>query len=97
MSANAATASAKAGEAWVRYDLFARGIPAMSNATAANVMASLTNARNFPMHTAGKVAANGPFPTNARGDWRHSDFKDVGLPYVYPMYQAMIDRGGLSQ
>lgn len=69
----------------------------MSNATAANVMASLNNARNFPMHAAGKVAANGPFPTTPDGAWRHSDFKDVGLPYVYPMYQAMIDRGGLNQ
>lgn len=97
MSADASAASAKAGDAWVRYDLFARGIPAMSNATAANFMLSLDEARNFPMHTIGKVPANGPFPTNARGDWRHSDFKDVGLPYVYPMYQAMIDRGGLNQ
>lgn len=59
-------------------------------------MASLTNDRNFPMHTAGKVAANG-FPSTDDEDWRHSDFKDVGLPYVYPMYQAMIDRGGLDQ
>jgi hypothetical protein len=64
---------------------------------AANIMPSLGNDRNFPMHTAGKAAANGPFPTNADGEWRHSDFKDVGLPYVYPMYQAMIDRGGLNQ
>jgi hypothetical protein len=64
---------------------------------AANIMPSLGNDRNFPMHTAGKAAANGSFPTNADGEWRHSDFKDVGLPYVYPMYQAMIDRGGLNQ
>jgi hypothetical protein len=69
----------------------------MSNATAANYMLSLDDARNFPMHTRGKAEANGPFPTNADGEWRHSDFKDVGLPYVYPMYQAMIDRGGLDQ
>jgi hypothetical protein len=97
ISANVSSTSGKAGETKVKYDLLARGIPAMSNATAANVMPSLTGERNFPMHSAGKVAANGPFPTNARGDWRHSDFKAVGLPYVYPMYQAMIDRGGFNQ
>jgi len=69
----------------------------MSNATAANFMPSLGDSGNFPMHTVGKVAANGPFPSTVDEEWRHSDFKDVGLPYVYPMYRAMIDRGGLNQ
>ena len=94
VSTNASTASAEAGEANVRYDLFARAIPAMSNAAAANSMTSLGN-RNYPMHTAGKAQNNGAFPT-PDNMWRHSDFKDVALPYVYPMYEEMISRGALK-
>jgi hypothetical protein len=94
MSVDASTASAKAGEAKVRYDLLARGIPAMSNAVAANSMNSM-EPRNYPMHTDGKAASNGAFPT-PENKWRHSDFKDVGLPYVYPMYEEMISRGSLK-
>lgn len=79
-----------------RYDLFARGIPAMSNAVAANFMESLTVDRNYPMHTRGKAQNNGPFPTNSQEKWRHSDFKVAALPYVYPMYEEMISRGALK-
>lgn len=78
----------------VKYDLLARGIPAMSNATAANVMTSLGK-NNYPMHTTGKAASNGAFPT-PDSKWRHSDFKAVALPYVYPMYEEMISRGALK-
>jgi len=28
--------------------------------------------------------------------WIHSDFKNVALPYVQPMFQEMITRGGLN-
>lgn len=94
MSAAASTASDKASEHWVRYDLLARGIPAMSNATAANFMPSLSP-RNYPMHTDGKAASNGAFPTPS-SKWRHSDFKVVALPYVYPMFEEMISRGALK-
>ncbi|BET65273.1 hypothetical protein ASA1KI_01910 [Opitutales bacterium ASA1] len=94
VSATASTASDKAGEATVRYDLFARGISAMSNAVAANFMTSM-DPRNYPMHTDGKAASNGAFPTPG-SKWRHSDFKAVALPYVYPMYEEMISRGALK-
>ena len=30
------------------------------------------------------------------GHWLHSDFKNVALPYVYQMYQAMIEKGSLQ-
>jgi hypothetical protein len=29
------------------------------------------------------------------GRWFHSDFKNVALPYVFQMYQEMINRGSL--
>jgi hypothetical protein len=93
-STSTSIASVKADEANVRYDLFARGIPAASNAAAANFMMSL-DPNNYAMHTEGKVAINGPFPT-PDNMWRHSDFRDVALPYVYPMYEEMISRGALK-
>jgi hypothetical protein len=67
----------------------------MSNATAANYVLSLDDARNFLMHTTGKAAGKRAFPT-PENKWRHSDFKVVALPFVYPMYEEMISRGSLK-
>lgn len=94
IGANLQIASATAGDPNVRYDLFARAIPAMSNAVAANRLASLGD-NNFPMHTNGKALNNVSFPTPG-GQWRHSDFVVVALPFVYPMYEEMIKRGDLK-
>ncbi|MGH8019022.1 MAG: hypothetical protein ACREIA_12155 [Opitutaceae bacterium] len=96
LTSSDAVASAKAGEAMVKYDLLARAIPAMSNAVAANNMPSFTANRNFDMSVQGKAIGNGPFPTGEGGPWRHGDFKVVALPYVYPMYEEMITLGGLK-
>lgn len=85
-------ASATAAEPKVRYDLLARAIPAMSNAVAANPLPSL-GTRNYNMSTQGK--SNFPFPTPNSGEWRHSDFKAVALPFVYKMYEEMILQGDL--
>lgn len=82
-------ASAKASEPSVRYDLWARAIPAMSNAVAANHLNSIDE-RNFNMPLMGR--ANGVLPTPS-GKWRHSDFKVVALPFVFPMYDKMIVLG----
>jgi hypothetical protein len=30
-----------------------------------------------------------------QGRWLHSDFKNVALPYVYPLFLTMINRGEL--
>lgn len=92
LSANATTASNKAGENKVKYDLLARAIPAMSNAVAANRLDSLgDNNYNMP----GEAKKNGWHDAGNR--WMHSDFCYVALPYVYPMFQEMISRGGLNQ
>jgi hypothetical protein len=92
MSADATVASNKAGEAKVKYDLLARAIPAMSNAVAANRLASL-NDNNYDMPAEAKP--NGWHDATNR--WKHSDFCYVALPYVYPMFEEMISRGGLNQ
>lgn len=31
------------------------------------------------------------------GNWLHSDFRDVGLSYVLPMYEKMFELGNLDQ
>lgn len=94
---DALIASASMEEPYVRYDLLARALPALSNATAANAMKSLGGERNFPLHSTGKAQDNGRFPSNLDGDWRHSDFKDVALLFTSPMFEAMINRGELDQ
>jgi hypothetical protein len=93
MSADATVASNKAGETKVKYDVLARGMPAMSNAVAANLLASLGTGSNYDMP--GEAKKNGWYDGTNR--WRHSDFCYVALPYVYPMFQEMISRGGLNQ
>ena len=30
-------------------------------------------------------------------DWLHSDFKDVALPYLYPLYKKFIELGELDK
>jgi hypothetical protein len=98
MSPDPAIASAKAGETKVKYDVLARAIPAMSNAVAANPLPSLgANNFNMPQDGVAKDAQGNKLtlPTDT-GNWRHSDFKVIALPYVYPMYEAMIDKGNLK-
>jgi len=92
-------ASAMAAEPKVRYDLLARGIPALSYAAAANKIKVFTNDRNFDMEAVCREP--GAWPTEGhdgdrRGRWIHSDLKNVALPYVHPMFQKMITTGGLN-
>ncbi len=92
---DASVASAKAGERLVKYDVLARGIPALSNAAAANPLPAIGPGRSFNMPLDGR-ANSASWPRDS-GRWWHSDFKAVALPYVYPMYEAMIARGNLNQ
>ena len=102
LSADTVEASAKASESKVRYDLLARGLPALSFAAAANrvrIFDEQDNAINFDMEAAGKSSDLWPsegHEGDRMGKWIHSDFKNVALPYVRPMYQAMIDNGHLK-
>jgi hypothetical protein len=100
LSEDVATGSIKAADSKVLYDLLARGLPALSYAAAANPVPSLVaGGRNFDMEAQGRVS--GVWPTDGHegfrlGQWNHSDFKNVSLPYVARMYQAMIDKGNLK-
>ena len=88
-----------AGKKKVQYDVLARGIPALSFATAVHPLAPLGTSRNFNMEADGRTQSQ--WPTEGHfgpdvGHWLHSDFKNVALPYVYQMYQAMIEKGSLQ-
>jgi hypothetical protein len=98
-STNAAIASAKASEPHVFYDLLARAIPSLSFATAANAIKNLNSDRNINMETVGRNGTDWPSQGHlgpAQGDWLHSDFKAVALPYVYPFFEKLITIGDLQ-
>jgi Bacterial TSP3 repeat len=92
----------------VRYDLLARGIPAMTFAAGAVAITGLENAQlpglgheNVNLETEGRISGarwptDGHKAENAPGRWLHSDFKNVALPFVNPLFQLMINRGQLK-
>ena len=82
--------------------LLATGIPATSYAAAANAMNPLINLqRNFNMPTSLKspeATTDWPVKFKKRPNaWLHSDFKDVALPFLYPLYQRMLNLAQLDQ
>ena len=87
----------------VRYDLLARGLPALSPAAGSTpipVTGGAGSVTNYDLETQGRPVG-GSWPadghrsplTNDR--WLHSDFKNVALPCVYPLFLNMINRGAL--
>lgn len=85
------------------YELLGTAIPSRSYAAAANEVTAFNQpgepSRNFDM--ALSTMRDG-WPSGIdSGDggvrWRHSDFKDIALRYVYPMYDKMIEVGELKQ
>jgi hypothetical protein len=105
-SPDSVAADQKAGQTDpnVRFDLLARGIPALSYAAAVDVVPVFgggvgPDARNFDMEEHGRGTE---WPTEEHdsdedpGRWLHNDFRNVALGYVTPMYQEMIDRGNLN-
>jgi hypothetical protein len=83
------------------YRLLGAGIPASSYAIAANPLESLGEFGNHNMQSEYKNPhAEWPVHPNVPDDqpqnWAHSDFKDVAIPYIYPLYQKMIEVGNLD-
>jgi len=79
----------------VQWHLLAEAIPAKSFAAAANSVDGMQD--NIDM----MADANGwPEPRLNNPvlgpDWLHSDFKNISLNYVRPMYEKMISIGGLD-
>lgn len=85
-------ASNEAGQNEVQWHLLAEAIPAMSYAAAANAVEGMQE--NFNMEDQGR--SGWPASRGGNNDWIHSDFKNISLNSVTPMYQRMIDIGGLD-
>jgi hypothetical protein len=55
---------------------------------------------NYDLENRGRLAS-GDWPMDGHGSpltrdrWLHSDFKNVALPFVYPLFQTIINRGAL--
>ena len=87
----------------MRYDLLARAIPAITFAAgAAPVPPTGSGAQvvNFNLETLGRTdpsrwPSEGHGATRLEGRWLHSDFKNVALPYVTPLYTQMIKSAAL--
>jgi hypothetical protein len=85
----------------VRYDLLARGIPAvtfaagavpLSNPLTKNIMGDIH--QDINLETKGRVPKNRWPVAGHKGDnsghWLHSDYKNVALPFVFPLFERMI-------
>ena len=102
-----AQGSSTAGVTTNRYKLLGSGIPATSYAIAANDLPKLNQVnggeqRNFNMPQALRSSggySSWPEDENSKApeDWMHSDFNDVALQFLHPMYQKMIDLAELDK
>jgi hypothetical protein len=102
-----AKGSLVAGVAAKRFMLLATGIPATSYAIAANPLDIFKpqkdggESKNFNMQEDmknPKAKLSWPVKFKSRpNDWLHSDFKDVALPYLYPLYKKFIELGELDK
>jgi hypothetical protein len=87
----------------VRFDLLARGLPALSPAAGSTPIPPTGGPglmTNFDLEIQGRPTG-GSWPTSGHDSpltqerWLHSDFKNVALPYAYPLFLHMINRGEL--
>jgi hypothetical protein len=87
----------------VRYDLLARAIPAMTFAAGAVPIALAApggvgadyDLENRGRDPGGSWPAEGHGSARTAGRWLHSDYKNVALPYVSPLFLDMIRAGSL--
>jgi len=96
--ADVVSASSTAGNSNVKYDLLARAIPALSYASAVIPLGG--DIDSVDMEALGRISqwpSEGHTGTDESNRWLHSDFRNVALQYVYPMYEIMINKGPLNE
>lgn len=87
----------------MRYDLLARAIPAMTFAAGAAAVPSADSGpqvANFDLEMLGRTdprqwPTEGHGATRLTGRWLHSDYKNVALPFVAPLFTYMIKTAAL--
>ena len=86
----------------VRYELLATAIPALSYAAGGQEIPATESTKrifNFDLEKSGR--SPGRWPTeghtakNKPGRWLHSDFKNVALPFVHPLFSKMVAEASL--
>ncbi|MGC6505233.1 MAG: hypothetical protein ACON39_01495, partial [Coraliomargaritaceae bacterium] len=90
-----AQASTAASDDDTQWHLLAEAIPAMSFAAAANPVEEMQSNIDMMDETNGWPEVRLKNATLGT-DWLHSDFKNVSLNYVRPMYERMINIGDLN-
>jgi pimeloyl-ACP methyl ester carboxylesterase len=82
-----------------RNKLLAEMVPALSNSAGANNVQKFTNdageTRNFNMP--GLYKNGWPSSRSQEQRWLHSDLKTIGYPYIYPMYDEIVELGELDK
>jgi hypothetical protein len=77
-----------------RNRLLAEMVPTLSNAAGANEIPNMGAENNFNMPS---VFKNGWPDGRDNGDWLHSDLKTVAYPFIYPLYDKIVELGVLDQ
>ena len=98
-----AEGSGIAGQEEIQWRVLGTAIPATTFGMAVNAVPRISQEageeRNFNMMN---MKEQGQWPqvrlnSGLAGNWLHSDFRDVGLSYVLPMYEKIIDIGKFDQ
>jgi hypothetical protein len=81
-----------ASENDVQWHMLAEAIPALSYGTGANEVTGMQENLDLESFT------NTNWPSSLRGhsEWWHSDYQNVSLNYVIPVFNRMIEIGGLD-
>jgi hypothetical protein len=88
----------------VVWRLLGHAIPAQSDAVAVNIIKELVDEkRNFHMPEESALNKQGwtdermnDDVTERRTQWLHSDFRNVAMPFVYPVYEKMLSIAELT-
>lgn len=87
------TGSAYAASTMVRNRLLAQAIPARTLPAGANYLKALPPDNNKDMQT----EYTNEWPIKRTEDnWRHGDVKEVAYPFVYKLFDAILDFGGFK-
>ncbi|MGE9269427.1 MAG: hypothetical protein ACQKBU_01380, partial [Verrucomicrobiales bacterium] len=88
-------ASTEAGKYLTRAKLMAEAIPSKSFAAGANQVSGFGLGNNYDMNTNGNLRNGWP---SQRDDqrWLHSDLKNISYNHVEPLFNELIDIGGLD-
>ena len=80
-----------------RNEILAKGIPALSEATARHVITKLDNFidNNIDLNTSMKNGWGRNHPKYGER-WLHSDIKDMAYLYVYKAFDKMVEKGDLK-